>query len=370
MHSRKSSQLPPYQPLANKLNDAAQRAVHNLPNDHRLDGLTRRLKMANTFLGNNAGDLTDCLYRKTAAQQRRQARLRAQGADDNMDGVEVQEMRRTVEEMVSRMERSVRMIIDARVVLEGAEAALKELDSNITAGRGAVAPTQSTLGASQFRRKRELRGAESDDEDEESDDEAFQSQDIGDGPLISWKKKTAENISIYKRLSKRNRYVSGSHVATVRLLTYRPRYASHNDYIGFRKVIHDARHPEDDAPPMAHSSTWFAGSEDEPDTNVNTAEKTAAADPDDDEDVAIASEKKSLKCPITLLTMEDPLSSVKCPHSFERSAILEMLELSEMRIGGSGRRGARDGQKAMKCPECDVVCTRDHDFATDHAHPS
>ena len=95
--------------------------------------------------------------------------------------------------------------------------------------------------------------------------------------------------------------------------------------------------------------------EEVPDANGDGADRQAAAGPDHDEDIAIASEKKSLKCPITLLTMVDPLSSTKCPHSFERSAILEMLQLSEMRIGGSGRRGAQDGQKAMKCPECDVV---------------
>lgn len=106
---------------------------------------------------------------------------------------------------------------------------------------------------------------------------------------------------------------------------------------------------------MPNASTWFPDSQDTLDGNADGADGQAAAENDDDEDIAIASEKKSLKCPITLLTMVDPLSSTKCPHSFERSAILGMLKLSEVRIGGSGRRGAQDGQRAMKCPECNVV---------------
>ena len=49
---------------------------------------------------------------------------------------------------------------------------------------------------------------------------------------------------------------------------------------------------------------------------------------EEDSDVEIASERISLKCPITLLPFKDPLSSTKCPHSFEKDAILDMLRLS------------------------------------------
>ena len=75
---------------------------------------------------------------------------------------------------------------------------------------------------------------------------------------------------------------------------------------------------------------------------------------DDDEDIAVASERISIKCPITLLPMKDPVTSQKCPHSFEKEAILGMIDASDVRVGGSGRRG--DGQKAMRCPVCEVVC--------------
>ena len=134
-------------------------------------------------------------------------------------------------------------------------------------------------------------------------------------------------------------------------------YAANNDYVGFRKIIHDARHPGEDAPPMPHASTWFLESQETLGAGNDGAGGQAAAGVDDDEEVAIASEKKSVKCPITLQTMVEPLSSIKCPHSFEGFAILDMLRLSEVRIGGSGRRGVRDGEQAIKCPECNVVCS-------------
>lgn len=78
-------------------------------------------------------------------------------------------------------------------------------------------------------------------------------------------------------------------------------------------------------------------------------------DPDsgsDSDDVAIAREKTSLKCPITLLPFRDPVTSKKCPHSFEREAILSMIISSGARVGGR-RRG--EGERAVKCPVCEQV---------------
>jgi len=69
----------------------------------------------------------------------------------------------------------------------------------------------------------------------------------------------------------------------------------------------------------------------------------------------VASERISIKCPLTLLPMKDPVTSQKCPHSFEKEAILSMINASEVRVGGTGRAGTQGGQKAMQCPVCAVV---------------
>lgn len=138
------------------------------------------------------------------------------------------------------------------------------------------------------------------------------------------------------------------------LLTFsRPfRYSENNDYIGFKKIIHDARHPEEDAKPLPHPSTWFL-------------DPTSASDPspagNEDDDLEVASERISTKCPITLLPMQDPVSSKKCPHSFEKQAIMGMINAS--RIRHPGPNGTNE--KAVRCPVCEVVS---HPFTSSEFH--
>ncbi|KAL8823142.1 MAG: hypothetical protein Q9191_006138, partial [Dirinaria sp. TL-2023a] len=160
----------------------------------------------------------------------------------------------------------------------------------------------------------------------------------------------------------------------------RDRYASHNDYIGFRKLVHDAQNPGEEAPPMPHASTWFPSSSSPSsqlaaNANSKNRKPSAAADEDSDEDVQIASERRSIRCPLTLLPMQEPVRSTKCPHAFEKSAILDMLSHSEMFISsssssepsqmqtqtqmGRGNRGRGEQKKAMACPECRVLLTED-----------
>ena len=129
-------------------------------------------------------------------------------------------------------------------------------------------------------------------------------------------------------------------------------YAQNNDYIGFKKLVYDAQFPDDDAPPMPHSSTWF--SDQSTDTATSGAVAVIGSQPAaGNDELTVASERISIKCPITLLPMKDPVTSTRCPHSFEREAILSMINASELRAEGSGRRGG--GQKAMQCPICTEV---------------
>ena len=109
---------------------------------------------------------------------------------------------------------------------------------------------------------------------------------------------------------------------------------------------------------MPHASSWFSSSQDGSTQSNRTRRNGQGKDDndpieDDDDELAVKSERVSIKCPITLLVMKDPVTSGKCPHSFEKEAILSMINLSEMRSGGDGRRGG--GVKAMKCPVCEVV---------------
>jgi len=122
-------------------------------------------------------------------------------------------------------------------------------------------------------------------------------------------------------------------------------YTTNNCYIGFKRIVHDALNPGDDAPPLPNPSTWFpADPALHPSTNTRTRAHANNADADDD--LAIASERISIKCPLTLLPYKDPVTSTKCPHSFEKSAILDMIARSAGRVGG---------ERAVKCPVCEMV---------------
>lgn len=107
---------------------------------------------------------------------------------------------------------------------------------------------------------------------------------------------------------------------------------------------------------MPGASTWFPSYHSGTQTAVEGAQPGTQAIEDDD-DFEVASERISIKCPITLLPMKHPVSSKKCPHSFEKEAILSMINASEIweETPSNGRRGATNGPKAMKCPVCEVV---------------
>lgn len=73
--------------------------------------------------------------------------------------------------------------------------------------------------------------------------------------------------------------------------------------------------------------------------------------PADSDDVAIERERISLYCPITLVRFKDPVTSTKCPHSFEHNTIMDMIMRSRPMPGGPAR------VKAVKCPVCSNLLT-------------
>lgn len=127
-------------------------------------------------------------------------------------------------------------------------------------------------------------------------------------------------------------------------------------------MVHDAKFPNDEAPPLPHSSTWFSHLEDVDAGSSGQRATRSRREPLHDDDIAIAREKVSLKCPITLQTFQDPVTSAKCRHTFERSAIEDMIRqsiITHVPVAG-GRR-----VHAVRCPECSTINTKE-DFHADH----
>lgn len=130
-------------------------------------------------------------------------------------------------------------------------------------------------------------------------------------------------------------------------------------------MVHDSKFPGDEVPPLPHSSTWFSHLEDtsarangsvaspryRSRSTRNQREPSANSD-----DIAIERERISLKCPLTLLPFRDPVTSTKCPHSFEREAIHDMIERSNFNIPPPPGQGGRR-IRAVKCPVCSIPLT-------------
>lgn len=355
--SRVHTALPAYQAPQHPLNENAQRALQNLPRDHKLDTLKQRLRVANNHLTHAAADVNDRYQVKYAENDKRKRRLEKQASQEGNEAQDalLDAMREKTDEMTDRLEEGIRKIIDAGAEVDGMEKALRELQENVANGGGRVAPTQSTLGASYNRSARRRQSPRSGDENSELEEEDSQMVGENDSAMGVLKRKIGEQRAAYQNLSMSSRYVFKKKPNLQFLLLILTSYASHNDYVGFKKIVHDAHYPEQEAPPMPHASTWFPSESPDP-SNPNTCAAAARdAIQDDDDDLAVASERVSINCPLTLRPMKDPVTSQKCPHSFEKEAILDMISRSDVIIGGSGRRGVHDGQKAMKCPVCEVV---------------
>ncbi|KAL8733765.1 MAG: hypothetical protein Q9166_001959 [cf. Caloplaca sp. 2 TL-2023] len=357
--SSRPTDLPPYQPLIHPLDPTAQHALHNLPTTHFLNDLKRRLQTAANHLTEITGDLNDQYQNRKAEFDKHRARKAARAKEfessqpteeDDQGEQRMEDAWNNVEEWTSKMEEGTRKVIDIQARVESTETALKELDANVRPARTA---TQSTLGASQYRSRtqRSRRQQHSDDDEEDDEDRADDAQEeafTGPPALQLFKSKLSASSTIYDALSLKDRY------------------ASHNTYIGFRRIVHDARHPDEDIP-LPDPSTWFPSSSDPTNSNLNAKSRSASAanqnqpsDDDNDEEITIALEKRSIRCPITLRPLVDPLTSTLCPHSYEKEAVLGMLDASNLRADGSvlPHRNAKV-DKGLKCPECSVLLTKE-----------
>ena len=349
---------PPYQPLTHSLDPGAQHALRSLPTTHPLNDLKRRLQTAVLHLTEVTGDLNDQYQARRTDYERLKARRAArarelqssQGTDDvDEEGDRrMEDAWRQTDGWTAKMEERTRRVIDIQARMVDGENALEELSANVAQGRTA---TQSSLGASQHpsrsqRHQQSRRGRQVAEGDELDDDAQPEFDDQGSQQEQPFTGPTPLETFQTKLLTAESTYAS---------LSLKDRYASHNDYIGFRKIVHDARHPNDDTP-LPHPSTWFPAPDStarsQANRNTHSASADTPQDSDSDADIQVAREKRSIRCPLTLL----PLTSTLCPHSFERSAILSMLDASTVRANAAPS-APRNGEKAIKCPECEVQLT-------------
>ncbi|KAL6696546.1 zinc-finger of the MIZ type in Nse subunit domain-containing protein [Trichoderma pleuroticola] len=327
--------LPDYEPLSFPLSDTARQELIELSNNRSAAPYESQLKDSIRNLGLSVSDLNERLRRGqdrlAAVRERREEKGTAKTAEEERLEEEIPEFEKEVERLTRDSERALRDTIDRRAELEDEAIVLDELST--TATTNTIAQTRGAAAAQS--RRRQARGATSDEED------AAEGQDEDEeGPVTSI-------VDTFRELraKKRAEYTS---------LDVHRRYALNNDYAGFKKLWHEAAAGED-GPPLPDASRWFL-SNGEPDMTTPNRDGQNGAQDDDDDDIAVQRETISINCPLTLLPMTEPYRSRKCPHTFEKAAILDYLT----------PRGEH------QCPQtgCSQMFSRsqfDHEFYLDEA---
>lgn len=392
-------QLPPYEPPVAPLTPACQRALTNLLQSDRLKALHTHVQHAGESVSDAAGEVNEKLTDARVRHERylgslRKRRERGDGGEDGdnddddgeadvggggregsgsveVDEDEAEHQFRTTETEITiltkTLEEEIRRLVDSEVMLGNLKGTLGDLSREAEeAGSRALA---SRRRARQSRRRRNADPDGNDDDEADEDYNDAEEEEHGDED----ENRDPPSRQLAQKLE--------SSLADWTAQSLTQRYANNNTYIGFYRMVHDAKHPGNDIPPIPHPSTWFRHLED-PAGTIGTAATTGdgapstsshagntgsgsarkrtrhgarRSSPADDEEVAIAHERISLKCPLTLLTFTDPLTSTKCPHSFEKEAILDMLNNSATTIPAPPGAGRNRRVKAVKCPVCEVL---------------
>ncbi|KAF2202824.1 hypothetical protein GQ43DRAFT_351959, partial [Delitschia confertaspora ATCC 74209] len=327
-----SGQLPPYEKPAHPLNQKAQSQLNSTY--HHMTNRSRVLKekhiMIGTLIAETAGKLNEDLIEREHQVKRRRIRLAKQGLEPQDDDPEEQafeQFKEEVNEMTKNLEKGMRDVIDGEINVDRTEEALRWLKENASAHAAREYETQMSQHQTQTQQRRRRNQGEDEVEDEGSSP--------GPTPLGAEGIALTGPIELFQNRLKdqKEQYLA---------LPLAIRYSKNNAYIQFKRSVHDGLHG-DDGVPLPRSETWFS-SRGSPAPGITASQ---FHNNDSDDDIAIERETVSTRCPITLQEFKDPVTSVKCPHSFEKAAILQMIAQSVVRSGE--RRGGR-GEKVVQCP--------------------
>lgn len=332
----RTTEAPAYQSPAFPLNPAAQRALAQLSRSSNLTKLNKNLTEAQTQLTDAAVQMNDRVTAATASQKRsREKRQREhEGPDDEQTELEqkLAQFQAKVDNMTQRMEESMRKLIDHQ---HSVEAITQSLATTEQHARNTASTQASTQNARTPRATRRNAGEDAGDGEAEEEEEypEFTPTDPAGGTPAQ-----RAPIDVFR---------SNVDDATLRYQskTHAERYADEEKYYNFREVVHDAIHPDEGAPPLDRSK-WFneSGAPAPGITNRNVD----AENEDDDDDLAISKATISTKCLLTLREFVEPYTSKKCPHSFEKEAILDLINNSTRRT--PPKNGQRQGEKFVVCP--------------------
>jgi len=329
--SSTQSTVPDYIAPSFPLNLRGQDAIAALLRKYSTAAIEQKLQAANKALADCAGDINE-RYSDTKNSHEKTKKRRARDAADGEDigphnkeaDEKLETLRVRVEGMTARMEKETRKAIDGYAHCNALNDAIAALQNTAY-----LASTQATQAPS--------------------------SAITLPGSTLP-PPGTAAPPSLAPALTEALEKHTDKHTS----IPLAKRYTTHNDYIGFKQVVHDALHdPEVSSVPLPPPRTWFSAEEGAAPPQPGV---TAPGNEDSDDDIAIDRERISTRCPITLREFEEPVKSTKCNHSFERKAIFEMINQSRPPTAAERSRFISN----VQCPAtgCDQNLTKD-DLTTD-----
>ena len=271
-----------------------------LLNQHPSQALNRHLKDASDGLTTHVDEINRLYAETRDVHQRRNAKRTRDGETGADASSELDQLQQKVAGMTERMESSLRKCIDAQAKVEAVNKALKEIQGNAQRAANTQA-TQVTAAVTQ--------------DGEENNEDPTQ----GPEPLQN---------AFHESLEK--------HTDLYMVKRPKLRYKEHAWFSNFKQTAYYAAHGDEAKRP--NPDDWF-----EEDGGPRPGETGGAMN---DEDFEEMGERISTKCPLTLQDFQEPVTSKKCPHSFEKSAILELIRNVRPPTRGRNQGWTQD----IECP--------------------
>ncbi|KAF2741801.1 hypothetical protein M011DRAFT_413816 [Sporormia fimetaria CBS 119925] len=325
--------LPPYKKPSHPISAKAQQSLQGIYTARDAQSLKKLNDEAARLLTETAGAIIDrCREREDFVKKRRLKWDKGQrlGEKDQMES-DLSAKQAKVEDMTKALEKGMRDVIDNKIAADRMAEALAELGNTAIVNMEREYETQMTQRQQQSQSQRRRRDPGSDEEMAEEDEGPTP------GPTPLGRERVAltglKDMFEDKMERKKDQYSS---------LSYATRYAQDNDYIGFKRLVHDAKHGESGLP-LPRADTWFT-------ENGPAPLGYTATQVDDEDDIVVDREKISTRCPLTLREFVEPYTSRICPHSFEKQEVLTMIRRSEKRS---------NNKKSIDCPVCSQPLTAD-----------
>ncbi|KAK9457205.1 zinc-finger of the MIZ type in Nse subunit-domain-containing protein [Dipodascopsis uninucleata] len=105
------------------------------------------------------------------------------------------------------------------------------------------------------------------------------------------------------------------------------KYSTHPNFINFKRVIWESQFNDEDMPAI---EDWF--DENGQSMSINEIKERQQNNSDD---LVVAQERRSFKCPISLTVLRDPVTSTVCKHSYSREPLTELIVNTARRRTGT-----------------------------------